>query len=74
MNESAIENAGINPVLDVIEQHGSWNITNKNWSEDSWILEKILARLFVDLNTPAFLGLDIGASFFNTSETFITVS
>jgi hypothetical protein len=74
MNESAIENAGINPVLDVIEQHGSWNITNKNWSEDSWILEKILARLFVDLNTPAFLGLVITSSYFNTSETFITVS
>ncbi|CAB4036586.1 endothelin-converting enzyme homolog, partial [Paramuricea clavata] len=74
MNESAIENAGIKPVLDVIEQHGSWNITNKNWSKDSWILEKILARLFVDLNTPAFIGLDIASSYFNTSERFITIS
>jgi hypothetical protein len=74
MIESAIKNAGIKPVLDVIEQYGSCNITNKNWSEDSWILEKILARLFVDLNTPAFLGLDIGTSFFNTSEIFIMVS
>ena len=74
VNETSIENVGIEPLLDVIEQHGSWNITNKNWTGDSWILERILARVFVDLQTPAFLGLDVLPSFFNTSETFITVS
>jgi hypothetical protein len=74
MDESSIKNAGIKPILDVIDQHGSWNITNKDWSGDSWILEKILARAFVDLKTTAFIGLGIMASPFNTSEIFITVS
>ena len=73
MNDSAIETAGILPILDLIEKHGSWNITNRNWDGDSWVLEKILARVLVDIQVPAFLGLDIKQSFFNTSEVFITV-
>jgi hypothetical protein len=74
MDESSIKNDGIKPVLDVIEKYGSWNITNKTWNGDSWTLEKILARVLVDLKTSAFLALDITPSFFNTSEIFITVS
>ena len=74
MDESSIKNDGIKPVLDVIEKYGSWNITNKTWNGDSWTLEKILARVLVDLKTSAFLALDIQPSFFNTSEIFITVS
>ncbi|CAB3983458.1 endothelin-converting enzyme 2-like isoform X2, partial [Paramuricea clavata] len=74
MDESSIKNYGNKPVLDVIEKYGSWNITNKNWNGDSWILEKILARVLVDLKTPAFLALDIKPSFFNTSEIFVTIS
>ncbi|CAB3988916.1 endothelin-converting enzyme homolog, partial [Paramuricea clavata] len=74
MDESSIQNDGIKPVLDVIEKYGSWNITNKNWNGDSWILEKILARVLVDLQTPAFLSFDIKSSYYNTSEIFITVS
>ena len=61
-------------MLDVIEQYGSWNITNKHWSGDSWKLEKILARVIVDLETSAFLSLDVTPSYFNGSETVIAVS
>ena len=61
-------------MLDVIEQHGSWNITNNYWSGDSWKLEKILARVIVDLETPAFLSLSVTQSYFNGSETVIAVS
>ena len=61
------------PILDVIEKHGSWKITNNDWSEEFWRLEKVLARVMVDLNTPAFLTLDVRPSFFDTSKMFITV-
>jgi hypothetical protein len=74
MNGSYIKNAGIKPILDVIEQHGSWNITNKDWSGDSWVLEKVLARAFVDLKTPAFIDLTLTRDYFNTSIIFATVS
>ncbi|XP_028410277.1 endothelin-converting enzyme homolog isoform X2 [Dendronephthya gigantea] len=74
MNDSNIESAGIKPILDVIEKHGSWNITNRNWNGDSWELEKVLARVLVDTQVPVFLGLDIQQSYFNTSEVFITIS
>ncbi len=75
MNESNIKEVGIKPILDVIEQYGSWDITNKNWSGDSWKLEKVLARVAVDLHTNAFIGFDITRNPFNTSEPLlITVS
>ena len=74
MDTISIENAGIKPILDVIEKYGSWNITNSNWTGDYWVLEKILGRVLVDLGVPAFLALDVSPSYFNTSELFIEVS
>jgi hypothetical protein len=73
MNENYIKNDGVKPILDAIEKHGSWNITNKDWNGDSWKLEKILARALVDLNTPAFLSWGISRSLFDTSKRFVTV-
>ncbi|CAB3996359.1 endothelin-converting enzyme 2-like isoform X2 [Paramuricea clavata] len=73
MNKNYIKNDGVKPILDAIEQHGSWKITNKDWNGDSWKLEKILARALVDLNTPAFLSWGISRSLFDTSKKFVTI-
>ena len=74
MNDSKISNDGINPILDVIEQYGSWNITNKNWSAADWKLERILAKTMFDLYRGIFLSVDIMSSFLNNSKLFISVS
>ena len=74
MNDNAIKNVGIQSILNLIAQHGSWNITNKDWSGDSWRLEKVLARVLVDFSTPAFLSWSIGSDFFDTSKLYVTVS
>ena len=74
MNENSIRNIGIEPILKEIEEHGSWNITNKNWNGDFWKLEKILARVLADFGTPAFLSWGIYADFFDTSKAYVTVS
>ena len=74
MNETAIEKLGIKGILDVIEQHGSCNMTKRNWTEESWVLEKYLARAFVDLNVQAFISLSVRRSFLNASQIYITVS
>ncbi|XP_028410275.1 endothelin-converting enzyme homolog [Dendronephthya gigantea] len=74
MNDSAIENAGIQPILDVIEKYGSWNITNSGWSEDSWVLEKILARVLADTGVPVFFNVRIMESVVNTSDIYVTIS
>ena len=73
MNDEDIKTAGIHPILEVIKKYGSWNITNSNWTEDSWILEKILARVLADTGLPVFLGVNIIQSFLNTSEIYVTV-
>ena len=74
MNDSSINNAGLKPILDVIEKYGSWNITNNNWSSDSWQLERIIGRVLADIEIPAFVDLDVMPSLFNTSELFVKVS
>ena len=74
MNDSSINNAGLKPILDVIEKYGSWNITNNNWSSDSWQLERIIGRVLADIEIPAFVDLDVTPSLFNTSELFVKVS
>ncbi|XP_028410335.1 endothelin-converting enzyme homolog [Dendronephthya gigantea] len=74
MNESYIEDAGVRPVYNLIEKHGSWGITNANWSEDAWTLEKMLGRALADVQAPVFLAMDVKHSIFKTSEKFITIS
>ena len=74
MNESEIEAAGTKAMLELIEKYGSWGITNKNWTGDSWTLEKILARVLVDLGTSAFVAADVTPSIFNTSQLVVGVS
>lgn len=59
------------PINDVIEKYGSWNITNENWSEDSWILEKTMARMAVDLSTITFVGAVVVPNIFDTTKPHI---
>ncbi len=63
MNDNAIKNVGIQSILNLIAQHGSWNITNKDWSGDSWRLEKVLARVLVDFKHSSFSKLEYWSRF-----------
>lgn len=74
MNDASINKAGLKPIRDVIKKHGSWNITNSNWSSNSWKLESILGRAFADIETSAFITLDVQPYPKNTSELFVMVS
>ena len=76
MNQSEIETKGRKPILDVIKNYGLWNISNGTWTnaDSSWILEKVIARVLVDLGTQPFIGLDVTLSPFNTSQVVVQVS
>ena len=36
MDEAKIEELGAEPLFDLIREYGSWNVTDGNWTEDSW--------------------------------------
>ncbi|XP_058947428.2 endothelin-converting enzyme homolog [Pocillopora verrucosa] len=36
MDEDKIEELGAEPLFDLIREYGSWNVTDGNWTEDSW--------------------------------------
>ena len=74
MDDTSINNAGLKPIRDVIEKHGSWNITNSNWSSESWKLESILGRALAEIEISAFIKLNVQPYVFNTSEWLVTVS
>ena len=73
MNDTYIKAAGTQPILDVIENYGSCEIMNSNWSGVSWKLENVLGRVFTDTSLPVFLNVNVEKSFLNTSEIFISV-
>ena len=73
MDENQIEGAGKQPIVDIIKQYGSCEIVDDRWSYYDWNLEKTLARALVDLNTNAFLSLDILPSLYNTSNVVLQV-
>ncbi|XP_028410355.1 membrane metallo-endopeptidase-like 1 [Dendronephthya gigantea] len=68
MDENYISNAGMKPILDMIEKYGSWNITNEDWSEDSWYLERTLARMKVDLSTVTFVDAAVIPNIFDITK------
>ncbi|XP_028410305.1 endothelin-converting enzyme 2-like [Dendronephthya gigantea] len=73
MDVERLEIAGDYPIRQVIEKYGSCSITNNKWSEDTWVLEKILARVLADTGVPVFLDVDIKQSFLNTSEIYVSI-
>ena len=75
MNESEIETTGTKPMIAVLKKYELWNITNQTQTlDDSWKLENILAQVFVDLGTSAFISLDVGPNIFDTSSIIFSVS
>ena len=75
MNESEIETTGTKPMIAVLKKYGLWNITNQTQTlDDSWKLENILAHVFVELGTSAFISLDVGPNIFDTSSIIFSVS
>ena len=79
MNEDEIDDADTEWILNVIIDHyvhGNWFI-NRNQttaSDDSWILEKIIAKVDVDLHIKSFIGFSVKPSIFNTSQVVVGVS
>ena len=44
-NYERIEAEKGSPLLELIEKYGSWNITNKTWTSDSWDFMTTLAQM-----------------------------
>ena len=54
-NRKAIEAAGHRPILELIEDYGSWNATNHNWTESSWDFLATLVKMQKELDlSPLF--------------------
>ena len=74
MNESEIETTGTKLMITFLKKYGLWSITNQTQTNDLWKLEKVLAQVFVDLGTSAFISLDVKSDIRDTSKIVFWVS
>ena len=48
-DSEAIDSSGLTPILGVIRDYGSWNITGHNWTENSWNFMATLVKMHKEL-------------------------
>lgn len=58
-NYELIESARGSPLVNLVEKYGSWNITNKTWTTDSWNFMESLVGMHKDLKTSPLFKLNV---------------
>lgn len=71
MDKRHIDAIGDKPLRDVITQLGGWPVTNANWSESSWTIERLLGHLRGDYNQGIIVEQWVGPDDKNSSVNII---
>ncbi|KAL9970073.1 hypothetical protein ACROYT_G022395 [Oculina patagonica] len=58
-NHELIEREKGSPLLEIVEKYGSWNITNKTWTSDSWDFMKALVHMHKALKLSPLFKLEV---------------
>ena len=72
VNTSAIDNRGIAPLQDLIEQFGGWRVSGNG--TNLWTIEKKMGRVQRDLNVQTLLPVSVMTDLFDSSKHILKVS
>lgn len=72
-NYERIEREKGSPLLEIIEKYGSWNITNKTWTSDSWDFMKTLAQMHKYLKLSPLFTFQVQPDLMESSRYIIMV-
>ena len=72
-NYESIEREKGSPLLGIIEKYGSWNITNKTWTSDSWDFMKTLAQMHKYLKLSPLFTFQVQPDLMESSRYIIMV-
>ena len=73
LDKDEIEKLKGKPLERLIQQYGSWSITDKSWKEEDWELITNLARIHKYLALPIFFTTTVAIDNKNSSQYIITV-
>lgn len=74
MDEERIEKLGATPLLDLIKEYGSWNVTDGNWTEASWDFMNTLVRIQKYLSIAPLFNMYVSADLKDSTKNIIVVS
>lgn len=74
MNRTYINQLGADPLIDLIEKYGSWNVSgNGTWDSSSWDFVTLMVDIQLNLSASPFFTVYIGADYFNSTLNVIKV-
>ena len=73
MDVDEIERLKGEPLKKLINEYGSWSITDKNWEEKDWDIVRNLARIHKDLALPILFSMRVVTDEKNSTQNVITV-
>nr|XP_046909765.1 neprilysin-1-like [Dermatophagoides farinae] len=71
MNIQKINQIGVQPILDALQEVGGWPVLDRNWNEKDLTLENLLGKLRGDYNQPIIVEQYVGPDDRNSSLNII---
>ena len=74
MDEETIEKLDATPLLELIKEYGSWNVTDGNWTEDSWDFMDTFVKIQKYLSIAPLFNMYVSADLKDSTKNIIVVS
>ena len=74
MDEDKIENLGAQPLLDLIREYGSWNVTDGNWTDEKWTFMETFVKIHKYLAIAPLFNMYVSADLKDSTKNVIVVS
>lgn len=73
MDEKTIEKLDATPLLDLIKEYGSWNVTDGNWTEESWDFMDTFVKIQKYLSVAPLFNMYVTADLKDSTKNIIVV-
>jgi len=73
MDEEKIEELDATPLLDLIKEYGSWNVTDGNWTEESWDFMDTFVRIQKYLSIAPLFNMYVSADLKDSTKNIIVL-
>ncbi|XP_015776137.1 PREDICTED: endothelin-converting enzyme 1-like [Acropora digitifera] len=73
MDKEGVERLGAKPLLDLIKRHGSWNVTDGNWTEESWDFMDTFVKIQKYLSIAPLFNMYVSADLKDSTKNIIVL-
>jgi len=73
MDKEGVEKLGARPLLDLIKQYGSWNVTDGNWTEESWDFMETFVKIQKYLSIAPLFNMFVSADLKDSTKNIIVL-